>query len=164
MTDYKHTYDDVKSYRRCIQQMRERLENPDLSDGDAIRSHESIEIYEKWIHEAGYQIDYRQGEEPADSRPIVPEKAPIEMPNYTAYFRLRDGTTDAWDFHASSWMEANQKARRILNQEYREWVEVRPRAVVRGGIMFVHYTYGKKPVGKRLADIVGLKLKEGDDA
>ena len=157
---YKHTYDDVKSYRRCIQQMRERLEAPELSDRDAIRSHESIEIYEKWIREAGYQVDYRLGEEPIDLPPVVPEAPSQEVPNHTAYFRLDDGTTDAWDFYADNWIEASRKAWRFLNCNYREWVQPEPYRVVRGGEMFVRYPRTKTPTGKCFAKIVGLKFKE----
>ncbi len=157
---YRHTYEDVKNYRLCIQQWRDHLEKPDLSDQGAISAHESIERFEKWIGEAGYQVDYRQGEEPIVLPPVALEAQTPETPNYTAYFLLDDGTTDAYDFYAADWIDANQRARQILNQGYREWVEVKPYAVVRGGVTFVHYTHGKKPVGKCHARIIGLNLME----
>lgn len=156
---YNHTYEDVKSYRASIQEARERLQNQNLSDRESAANHEAVECFEKWIGEAGYQLDYRQGEEPIAPQSIAKEAQP-ETPNYMAYFRLDDGTTDACDFYAKSWIEANKIAHQILNCDYREWIEVAPCAVVRGGETFVRYTHGKKPVGKRFARIVGLKFKE----
>jgi glycerol-3-phosphate dehydrogenase len=163
---YKHTYEDVLNYRECITRDRERLETYEPESRGALECLESIQMFEKWIEEAGYTVEVKPHEIPTtyvfkSRNGQVQQSQPKEpSPNYTAYFRLDDGTVDACDFYAANWIDANRQARQILNREYREWIEVEPRIVVRNGKPFVHYTVGKKPVGKRFAEIIGLKLKE----
>lgn len=123
------TYDDVKGLRVNIAQDHERLATYAPDTREARDCLDSIERLTQWIESAGYTVEPNPNEAPAFYELKHPRASQTEKespkepePNYTAYFRLTDGTTDAWDFYASSWMAANQETRRILNQEYREWV------------------------------------------
>lgn len=153
--------EEVRETRRYIAQLQDYLERDGFDDYQRRVFQEGIDSSKRRIADSGFTVDPRPDEPPEVEETPEPEPIPAPaLPVYIAYFRQDNGTTDAWEFPASSWLAASKQARDILNWEYRERLECAPYTAIRGKETFVVYPRGKKPVGKRFADIIGLKRKE----